>query len=72
MADAQRVTSPHDEYPDRGQLVVVRIVLGLDVAVGLHIDPESLAEPERAGETETCIGRDAALAPHNLTDPGLS
>ena len=49
----------------------MQIVLGLDVVVGLHVDPVPLRQPEGPGEPQPRVRRDPAPTVNDLANPGL-
>lgn len=45
------------------------VLLDLQVIASLQVHPESLRGPEVPGQTQPCVGADAALTVHDLVDP---
>lgn len=54
--------------PDRLELVGDLAAAGQEVVVGLQLQEETLRHAEVAGEAQVGVGRDGALAEHDLVD----
>ena len=61
-----------DQALDTVQVVLVCVVFDIDVVVGLDVDPEALAGPESAGESQSGFGSNPPPAADDLPDAGLT